>query len=96
MRKSVKPLQPKHGWDIRDSTSGEDFDHIDRMRLAIYDTLFRYIGGSYFTDRGATGVDMVDFFDGWMCRDWQVQSGLEDLFTNRGYSYDFSGPSSCQ
>lgn len=82
-------------WDLADSNN-EDWDPVDRMRNAVYDTLFSYFPSGNYEDRGAVGVDLSDFLDGWFCRGWGEEDHVRDLIVDYyDYAYDFSGPTDC-
>jgi len=82
-------------WDLVDGGMEEAFDAVEN-RIAVYDSIFNYLPSSKFVDRGPDGVDLVDFLDGWVCRGWEEQEGLESLVVqHRDFPYDFSGPASC-
>jgi hypothetical protein len=51
-------------WDLYDSTD-ETYDTLNNKSTAIWRVLTTYLNSSDFKDRGKTGVDLVDFLDGW-------------------------------
>lgn len=82
-------------WDLADSAN-EEWDPIDRMRSAVYDSIFSYLPSSHYVDRGAPGVDLTDFLDGWFCRGWDARDEIEALVINHfDFPYDFEGPTNC-
>ena len=85
-------------WDLADTPKTEVFDGVHGLRLGIYDSVFGYFNKPQgaFEDRGAPGVELVDFLDGWFCRGWAHKLELQDLVVyHRGFPYDFSGPLAC-
>jgi hypothetical protein len=83
-------------WDLRDDEAeDESFDLIEGQRLGIYDSVFNYFPTFHFADRGAVGVDFVDFLDGWFCRDWGEEETVTPLLEQRQFPYDFEGPGLC-
>ena len=81
-------------WDLADSNN-EEWDPIDRMRNGIYDTLFTYFSSTDYVDRGASGVDLGDFLDGWFCRGWGAQEAITTLLNHYEFDYAFDGPQGC-
>ena len=82
-------------WDVADSNN-EEWDPIDRMRNGIYDVLFTYFPSDDYADRGATGVELGDFLDGWICREWGVEPELQTLLVEHyDFEYAFDGPRTC-
>ncbi len=82
--------------DLADSGTGEPFDAIDDGSGAIYDAVFNYLPSDDFSDRGADGVDLTDFLDGWLCRGWgQLDALLELVVEHRQFPYDAAAPGSC-
>ena len=83
-------------WDLADDSTSEVWDGIHGARAGIYDVLFTYFNMASWVDRGASGVDLVEFLDGWFCRGWQKTTQIEDLIVNhRQFNYDFDGPLAC-
>ena len=83
-------------WDLADSTTNEVWDGVHDARAGIYDVLFTYFNMSSWVDRGVSGVDLVEFLDGWFCRGWKKTTAVEDLIVNhRQFNYDFDGPLAC-
>ncbi|PIE66085.1 MAG: hypothetical protein CSA24_00965 [Deltaproteobacteria bacterium] len=87
-------------WDLADgpgvASDAELFDAVGRSQAAIYDVLFNYLPSERYVDRGAPGVDLTDFLDGWFCRGWGQTDEVETLLLQRGYPYDFEGPTGCE
>lgn len=82
-------------WDLADSNN-EEFDAVDRLRSGIYDTLFTYFPSGDYTDRGATGVELTDFLDGWFCRGWGADDAVRALLVDHyDFEYAFDGPRNC-
>jgi len=82
-------------WDLADGPDSEVFDNVTRLQNGIYDTIFHYFPSDKYVDRGAPGVDLVDFLDGWFCRGWANRTQIEKLLANRSFTYDFGGPTGC-
>jgi len=81
-------------WDLLDP-AGEEAEAVSN-RLAVFDAIFNYLPSDQFTDRGVPGVDLVDFLDGWFCRDWGQEADVEGVVVDeRQFPYDFGGPDSC-
>jgi len=82
-------------WDLSDSNN-EEWDQVDRMRNGIYDVLFTYFPSTNYADRGAVGVDLSDFMDGWFCRDWGDEAEVRSLLVDHyDFGYAFDGPRNC-
>ncbi|MBR58505.1 MAG: hypothetical protein CMH54_10850 [Myxococcales bacterium] len=82
-------------WDIADGISaGEAQDNMNHMSTGIYDVIFNHLPGDHFLDRGAEGVDLVDFLDGWLCNDWGQEAAMSGLLNERIFPYDFA-PGNC-
>jgi len=82
-------------WDLSDSNN-EEWDLVDRMRNGIYDVLFTYFPSTNYADRGAVGVDLGDFVDGWFCREWGAQDQVRSLLADHyDFEYAFDGPRNC-
>jgi len=82
-------------WDLADGPDLEPHDTVVGMQAGIYDTLFNYFPSDRYIDRGAPGIDLVDFLDGWFCRGWGHREGVEAILDHHGFPYDFAGPSGC-
>lgn len=82
-------------WDLADGPDAEPFDTIYRLQAGIYDTVFNYLGSEDYVDRGAPGVDLTDFLDGWFCRGWANRVAVQTLLDSRELDYDFGGPTEC-
>jgi hypothetical protein len=82
-------------WDIADSHD-DTGDTISMGPAPVFDVIGNYFTSSGFADRGVTGVDLVDFLDGWFCRGHGETAGIRSIVnTTRGFPYDFQAPSSC-
>jgi hypothetical protein len=79
-------------WDVGDAPGGDD----DAMTGASHDLVLQVVA-DYLRDggggtRGVSGVDLVDWLDGWF-----VLNGLgsctpmRDVVSSRGFPYDFNG-----
>ena len=82
-------------WDLSDGPDNEVFDNVIKLQNGVYDTIFHYFPSSKYVDRGAPGVDLVDFLDGWFCRGWGHRTEIEALLAERDFNYDFGGPTGC-
>lgn len=83
-------------WDLADSSDGESLDLVHGKRLPIYDSVFNYLPGPKFHDRGVEGVDLVDFLDGWFCRAWGENIPVMKLLTEKYFfGYEIGGPTNC-
>jgi hypothetical protein len=87
-------------WDLYDNTN-ETLDTLGGKSTAIWKILTTYLKGTNFINRGKTGVDTVDFLDGWFCLGYGSEgnattgmmgnvSGLHEL------NYDFKTLDSCK
>jgi hypothetical protein len=83
-------------FDIADSDDNETFDALNDAGFALYDAIFNYFPSEYFVDRGFTGVDLVDFLDGWFCRGWNQNNSISAIVTDhRLFPYDFASQGEC-
>jgi hypothetical protein len=82
-------------WDLADPAGEESFDSVNGKRLPIYDSVFNYLPGDKFVDRGVPGVDLVDFLDGWFCRAWADDANVLALLQHVQFPYDSSWPLDC-
>ena len=65
-------------------------------RAPIFDVLGGYFPSANLVDRGVSGVDLVDFLDGWFCRGHGNRSQVRSLVTDElGFPYDYAGPDRC-
>ena len=79
-------------WDLADPDNTE-YDTLFMGPEEIFDVMGSYFVGATFADRGVTGVDFVDFLDGWFCQGHQQYSGLYELIVDGAqFPYDFAGP----
>lgn len=83
-------------WDLFDGAGAESFDIVDSMAVAVFDSIFSYFSSQDYLGRGFDGVDLVDFLDGWFCRNWGHLTDLETLMESRQFNYDFAGPAVCE
>ncbi len=87
-------------WDLHDSTN-ETFDTLGNRSTAIWKNLTTYLNGTNFKDRGYTGIDTVDFLDGWFCLGYGSK-GLDgigmvgNVWFLHNLSYDFKELESCK
>lgn len=64
---------------------------------AIFDVLHAYFPSSRLVDRGVSGVDLVDFLDGWFCRGHQREAAIYQIITSDlGFPYDYREVDSCR
>ncbi len=83
-------------WDLSDSNTDEVWDAVHGKRAGVYDALFSWFTSDDFADRGAIGIDLTDFLDGWFCRGWAEHNKVEDIVVHhRHFPYDFQGPIAC-
>lgn len=81
-------------WDLSDDANTE-FDTLALGPDEVMDVMGHYFTDPSFQDRGVTGIDFVDFLDGWFCRGHQQFSGLNTLIVEGAqFPYDFGGPCS--
>ena len=69
---------------------------------ALNDVLIYYLGGSKafgtnpnYQDRGLSGLDLVDLFDGMVCRGHATVEQIQTLYGTMGFTYDGLGPATC-
>lgn len=81
-------------WDIGDAPAGDDDArataeaHTDVLRVQT-----DYLRGMVTTPRGVSGIDLVDFLDGWFqLMGLSTCAGVESIVASRLFPYDFSGP----
>jgi hypothetical protein len=90
-------------WDLLDTSNDEAHDRIDRTLGSTLHSIFDYIPAHQSSHRGAPGVDLVEFLDGWRCSaelhtrlmglpswdpDLQELLGIE----GKDFPYDFPEP----
>ncbi len=63
----------------------------------IFSVLGIYLPSTSRNNRGVSGVDLVDFLDGWFCLGNGARSDMEqNVNQNHGFPYDYNGPSNCR
>lgn len=63
----------------------------------VFDVLHNYFPSNQLIDRGVSGVDLVDFLDGWFCRGHQNEDHIRQIVTTElGFPYDYSALGSCR
>jgi hypothetical protein len=82
-------------WDLYDDLPAEDFDSVHLHPSAVLSPTHAYFRGPSFRDRGAPGVDLVDYLDGLFCLGQARRTDLEPLLISRRFPYDFNGPPRC-
>jgi hypothetical protein len=80
-------------WDLHDDGS-VDGDAVGSTAARVWDVLVGYLVSSSRVDRGRTGVDLVEFLDGWFIHDGMATCApLRSLIHNTyNFPYDFAGP----
>ena len=74
--------------DVDGKTHAPSFDVIGN-----YLTSFASPAGG----RGVQGVDLVDFLDGWFCKQYGDRPYIEAIVNDTaGFPYDYAGPASCE
>ena len=87
-------------WDLHDSTN-ETSDTMSGKSTAIWKILTTYLKGTNFKDRGKTGVDTVDFLDGWFCLGYGSKGTsstgvMGNVSTLHELNYDYKELESCK
>lgn len=54
-----------------------------------------YLTTPSFQDRGFQGADLVDFLDGWFCRDFGERNEVKAVLDSYQFPYDFANVRSC-
>jgi len=54
-------------------------------------SVFGYLPSARFEDRGARGVDLVDYLDGWVCHGQGRRDEVTRLLDDRRFPYDWAG-----
>ncbi len=78
-------------WDVGDGVGGDD-DPMNGSAADVFAVLASYLPQN--TARGVSGVDLVDFLDGWFMQQGMTSCGpMQGLVVGRyGFPYDFAGP----
>jgi hypothetical protein len=81
-------------WDIIDDVGTGDSDPVDSTAARAWEVLVGYLMSSSRVDRGRSGVDLVEFLDGWFIHDGMgtcapLRTLLRDTYN---FPYDFTGP----
>jgi hypothetical protein len=83
-------------WDISDGQNDRG-DTLSAGAAPVLDVLSHYFPTGALQDRGVSGVDLVDFLDGWFCRGHGQQEAIRSIVnTTRGFPYDYAGPGNCR
>jgi len=87
-------------WDLHDSTN-ETSDTLSGKSTAIWKIVTNYLNGTNFANRGKTGVDTVDFLDGWFCLGYGSKgtssTGITgNVSTLHELNYDYKELESCK
>ncbi len=81
-------------WDLSDAPAVDD-DPVAGMPDDVFRVERNYLGG-HPSDRGATGIDFVDFLDGYFIVNGAGNcAGARTVVASRGFPYDFAGPTPC-
>ena len=81
-------------WDLSDAPSTDD-DPVAGTVGSILRVEKDYFGAAP-QDRGASGIDFVDFLDGYLNLGGQsICEGTRAVVGSRGFPYDFAGPTAC-
>jgi hypothetical protein len=81
-------------WQI---TSGLSSGGGGKGTAPVFDVLGSYFPAPAFADRGVSGVDLVDFLDGWFCRGHADQAFIQNIVSTRHqFPYDYATLPSCQ
>lgn len=64
----------------------------------VFDVLTNYFPDqAKFADRGVAGVDLVDFLDGWFCREHGDEAYIRSIVNNlAGFPYDYAALAGCK
>ena len=81
-------------WDLGDAPSPDDDLVTSSTHAEVSDVQKVYLKGTALRAVGTTGVDLVDFLDGWfVTRSLGTCAGVRDLVvTKHNFPYDFAGP----
>ncbi len=88
-------------WDLMDpiGNASDAQDQFDATYSQTLGSIASYLPPKKKAGRGATGIDLVDFLDGWRCR-WPVitdqDTRLHMLLDERQFPYDYSFAVNCQ
>lgn len=84
-------------WDLHDAASTtEPFDVASHPELDMLLPGASYLPSAQWRDRGVSGVDFVDWLDGWRCLGVGPDAELRPLLEARSYPYDFPQLPPCQ
>jgi hypothetical protein len=82
-------------WDVSDGALDGDGDPVAMGgRAEVFEVLLGYLVDPTASDRGRTGVDLVDWLDGWFMHHGMAScAGMRTLLRERyRFPYDFAGP----
>jgi len=88
-------------WDLMDpiGDAADAQDQFDATYPQTLGSIGSYLPANKYTGRGASGIDLVDFLDGWRCR-WpsitDQDTKLQTLLAERQFPYDYSSSVKCQ
>jgi hypothetical protein len=82
-------------WDLVDDAPGEDFDLVHRSSVEVLRPTREYLGSALLADRGAAGVDLVDYLDGWFCLGLGQRDEVAAVVDAQRFPYDYAGPQGC-
>lgn len=88
-------------WDLLDPVGGlaDMADTIEATYVQTLGSITRHLPRKSRPNRGAGGIDLVDFLDGWRCQ-WPALSQrdpeLHLLLADRLFPYDFSSSTQCK
>lgn len=83
-------------WDLRDAASPNE--PAETIALGTGGTLrptIDYFLSADNVERGAPGIDLVDYLDGVVCLGLTDRASLTALLAARRFPYDFGGPTTC-
>lgn len=80
-------------WDMTDAAGG-DADSLDGNATRVWDVLVGYLMSPARVDRGRTGLDLVEFLDGWFQHEGMLTcTPMRALVRDKyNFPYDFAGP----
>lgn len=80
-------------YDVGDAAGGDD-DAVTASHPEVFDVMTGYMTSSQMSSRGFSGVDLVEFLDGWfMTHGMASCSAMRSLLVDHyKFPYDFSGP----
>jgi hypothetical protein len=81
-------------WDVGDAPAADDDGITTKTHVEVLRVEHEYFRAAGFTSRGAAGVDLVDWLDGWFTLDGLgTCAPMRDIVTTaRDFPYDYAGP----